>query len=165
MRDVSSLPISARDVAIVFQSYALFPHLTAFENVAYGLRSQRAKREAIRAQVGVLLELVGLPHLHGRYAAQLSGGEQQRVALARALALAPALLDEPLSALDAKVRSSALAAFLAWGLGGWWLGAVANDALLRLGGTTFLLDLALPLAVAVTARAPSRRPAASMARR
>lgn len=99
-RDVSSLPISARDVAIVFQSYALFPHLTAFENVAYGLRSQRAKREVIRAQVGVLLELVGLPHLHGRYAAQLSGGEQQRVALARALALAPALLlDEPHLAL------------------------------------------------------------------
>jgi hypothetical protein len=59
----------------------------------------------------------------------------------------------------------ALAAFLAWGLGGWWLGAVANDALLRLGGTTFLLDLALPLAVAVTARAQSHRPAASMARR
>jgi hypothetical protein len=59
----------------------------------------------------------------------------------------------------------ALAAFLAWGLGGWWLGAVANDALLRLGGSTFLLDLALPVAVAVTARARSRRPAASMARR
>jgi len=107
-RDVSSLPTSARDVGIVFQSYALFPHLTAFENVAYGLRAQRAGRDAIRARVGELLELIGLGHLHGRYAAQLSGGEQQRVALARALALSPALLllDEPLSALDAKVRVS-----------------------------------------------------------
>lgn len=73
-----------------------------------------------------------------------------------------------LGTLDGRLARAwpwALAAFVAWGLGGWWLGAVANDALLRLGGATFLLDLALPLAVAVTARARSRRPAASMARR
>jgi iron(III) transport system ATP-binding protein len=105
-RDVSTLPPSARDYGIVFQSYALFPNLTVARNVAYGLEARRWSRARIAARVGELLALVGLAPLEHRYPAQLSGGEQQRVALARALAPAPSLLllDEPLSALDARVR-------------------------------------------------------------
>jgi iron(III) transport system ATP-binding protein len=105
-RDVSALPPSRRDFGIVFQSYALFPNLTAAQNVAYGLSHARARRVEVAGRVRELLEMVGLGE-HGRkYPAQLSGGQQQRVALARALATSPGLLllDEPLSALDAKVR-------------------------------------------------------------
>jgi len=105
-RDISTLPAAKRDFGIVFQSYALFPNLTAAKNVAYGLESARMPRAAMRARVRELLELVGLPEQGDKYPAQLSGGQQQRVALARALATSPGLLllDEPLSALDAKVR-------------------------------------------------------------
>ncbi len=105
-RDVSQLPPAARDYGIVFQSYALFPNLTVAQNVAYGLVNRRRRRAEIDARVGELLELVGLPDAGRKYPAQCSGGQQQRIALARALATSPSLLllDEPLSALDAKVR-------------------------------------------------------------
>ncbi|HET6801694.1 MAG: putative 2-aminoethylphosphonate ABC transporter ATP-binding protein [Betaproteobacteria bacterium] len=105
-RDISRLPAIRRDYGIVFQSYALFPNLTIFDNVAYGLVNRRAGRDAIKSRVAELLKLVGLPEVGGHYPGQLSGGQQQRIALARALATAPGLLllDEPLSALDALER-------------------------------------------------------------
>ncbi len=105
-RDISRLPATKRDYGIVFQSYALFPNLTIFDNVAYGLVNRRAARDAMRARVAELLKLVGLPDSGTKYPGQLSGGQQQRIALARALATSPGLLllDEPLSALDALER-------------------------------------------------------------
>jgi len=107
-RDISRLPPRQRDFGIVFQSYALFPNLTAAQNIAYGLQSRRLPRQQIVARVAELLELIGLPDVGHKYPAQLSGGQQQRIALARALAPSPGLLllDEPLSALDARVRAS-----------------------------------------------------------
>src|SRR5690606_23490561 len=104
--DVSNAPPAERDFGIVFQSYALFPNLTVADNIAYGLVNRRASKAEIRARVGELLALVGLPEQGAKYPIQLSGGQQQRVALARALATSPGLLllDEPLSALDARVR-------------------------------------------------------------
>jgi iron(III) transport system ATP-binding protein len=105
-RDVSRLPPAQRDFGIVFQSYALFPNLTVAQNVGYGLVNRRKRRREISARVAELLQLVGMPEQGAKYPAQLSGGQQQRVALARALASSPSLLllDEPLSALDARVR-------------------------------------------------------------
>jgi iron(III) transport system ATP-binding protein len=105
-QDISTLPVSARDFGIVFQSYALFPNLTVHANVGYGLTARGQAKSAIDARVNELLSLVGLPDSGPKYPAQLSGGQQQRVALARALAPSPGLLllDEPLSALDARVR-------------------------------------------------------------
>ena len=105
-RDVSHAPPSARDFGIVFQSYALFPNLTVNDNIGYGLVNQRRPKAEIAGRVAELLKLVGLPEQGTKYPVQLSGGQQQRVALARALATSPGLLllDEPLSALDARVR-------------------------------------------------------------
>jgi iron(III) transport system ATP-binding protein len=105
-RDISRLPPSQRDYGIVFQSYALFPNLSVFDNVAYGLVNRRQPRSAIDSRVRELLKLVGLPDAAAKFPSQLSGGQQQRIALARALATSPGLLllDEPLSALDAIVR-------------------------------------------------------------
>jgi spermidine/putrescine transport system ATP-binding protein len=104
--DVTGLPPFKRDVNTVFQSYALFPHLTVYENVAFGLRRKRESDTEIRKRVSQMLELVELPGYERRKPSQLSGGQQQRVALARALINQPRvlLLDEPLGALDLKLR-------------------------------------------------------------
>jgi putative spermidine/putrescine transport system ATP-binding protein len=106
-QDVSGVPAQRRDMGMVFQSYSLFPNMTARDNVAFGLQLRRQRSSARRARAGELLELVGLSEHVSKYPHQLSGGQQQRVALARALAIEPQvlLLDEPLSALDAKVRA------------------------------------------------------------
>ena len=106
-KDVTGLPASKRDVGMVFQAYSLFPHMTAMQNVAFGLTLRHKTADERLRRAGEMLELVGLSGFADRYASQLSGGQQQRVALARALAIEPTvlLLDEPLSALDAKVRS------------------------------------------------------------
>ena len=99
-------PPHRRDVGLVFQNYALFPHLTVFDNIAFGLRLRKVDKAEIARRVGQMLELVDLPSLAARYPAQLSGGQQQRVAIARSLVLEPSLLlfDEPLSNLDLKLR-------------------------------------------------------------
>ncbi|HEX4093666.1 MAG TPA: ABC transporter ATP-binding protein [Trebonia sp.] len=105
-RDVSRVPAAKRDMGMVFQSYSLFPNMSALDNVGFGLRMRKANATVRRQKAGELLEMVGLSVQAGQFPHQLSGGQQQRVALARALAIEPRvlLLDEPLSALDAKVR-------------------------------------------------------------
>ncbi|MBL4614647.1 MAG: putative 2-aminoethylphosphonate ABC transporter ATP-binding protein [Magnetovibrio sp.] len=105
-KDISHLPPVSRDFGIVFQSYALFPNLTAKQNIAYGLSVRKMGRDKVNQRVQDLLDTVGLSDSGPKYPSALSGGQQQRIALARALANEPnmLLLDEPLSALDAKVR-------------------------------------------------------------
>src|SRR5215472_7932876 len=106
--DVTGVPPNKRDVNMVFQSYALFPHMTVFENVAFGLRRKKAAKEEITRRVGEMLEIVDLCGRGERRPRELSGGQQQRVALARALVNRPRalLLDEPLGALDLKLRQA-----------------------------------------------------------
>ena len=105
--DVTGLPANRRNIGMVFQAYSLFPHMVAWENVAFGLQMRGVGLAERKKRAIDVLELVGLSRFANRYASQMSGGQQQRVALARALAISPQvlLLDEPLSALDAKVRS------------------------------------------------------------
>src|SRR5689334_24952228 len=106
-KDISSVPAAKRDMGMVFQSYSLFPNMSALDNVAFGLRMRKIATGERRKRAGDLLDMVGLAPQASQYPHQRSGGQQQRVALARALAIQPRvlLLDEPLSALDAKVRS------------------------------------------------------------
>ena len=105
--DVTNVPANKREIGMVFQAYSLFPHMTAMQNVAFGMQLHKVGASERRKRAGKMLELVGLSGHANKYAHQMSGGQQQRVALARALAIEPKvlLLDEPLSALDARVRA------------------------------------------------------------
>ncbi|MCT4686753.1 ABC transporter ATP-binding protein [Vallitalea sp.] len=104
--DYTYIPVHKRNFGLVFQSYALFPHLTVFDNVAFGLKMQKVDKKEIKKAVEKILEVVDLKGYNSRYPKELSGGQRQRVALARALVIKPKLLllDEPLSNLDAKLR-------------------------------------------------------------
>jgi putative spermidine/putrescine transport system ATP-binding protein len=107
-RDITSVPANRRDFGMVFQSLALFPHMTVAQNIAYPLRLRRTGKADQARRVAELLDLIRLPHMANRPVTQLSGGQRQRVAIARAIASSPKLLllDEPLSALDAKLREA-----------------------------------------------------------
>ena len=105
-KDYTNVPPNKRNIGLVFQNYALFPHLTVFDNVAYGLRRRKVEKPEIAKRVAEVLKLVSLKGFESRFPAQLSGGQRQRVALARSIVIQPELLllDEPLSNLDAKLR-------------------------------------------------------------
>lgn len=105
-QDYTKVPLHKRNFGFVFQSYALFPHLTVFDNVAFGLKMRKMDKETIRKEVLHMLKVVDLEGFESRYPREMSGGQRQRVALARALVIKPDLLmfDEPLSNLDAKLR-------------------------------------------------------------
>ncbi|WP_010270561.1 ABC transporter ATP-binding protein [Paenibacillus senegalensis] len=103
---INTVPTYKRNIGMVFQNYAIFPHLTVFDNVAYGLRARKVDKKEIERRVMEALEMVELGHLRDRIPSNMSGGQQQRIALARAIVIRPGLLlmDEPLSNLDAKLR-------------------------------------------------------------
>ncbi len=105
-RDLLSVPANKREVGLMFQSYALFPHMSVAKNIAYGLEAERLSRTEVKSRVAEAIEMIGLEHLADRRPAQLSGGQRQRVALARSIVKRPKLLllDEPLSALDRQLR-------------------------------------------------------------
>ncbi|WP_304157936.1 ABC transporter ATP-binding protein [Fusobacterium ulcerans] len=107
-KEITTLEPSQRNLSMVFQSYALFPNMTVFENIEYGLKNKIKDKHERKNKIMEVLKMVGLDHITSKYPDEMSGGQQQRVSLARALALEPniLLLDEPLSALDAKVRES-----------------------------------------------------------
>ncbi len=112
-RDQTGLPVQGRDIAMIFQSFALYPHMSAYDNLAYPLREQKLPRAQIRQRVGEIAEMLRLSHVLARKPDTLSGGEQQRVAIGRALIRRPRLLllDEPLTNLDAKLRHETRAEF------------------------------------------------------
>ena len=106
-KNLTPIPVEKRNIGVVFQNYALIPHMTVYNNIAYGLKIRKVPRDKIREQVEKYIALIGLEGMMDRKVTQLSGGQQQRVALARALIVEPdiLLLDEPLSALDRKIRA------------------------------------------------------------